>query len=65
MRKEGVVAIVPLHLGDFAVFVVEVAKYKSVSRTRLCACGLYLAIDHVAVLTFGVPDASSDALDAE
>ena len=58
-------AIVLLHLGDFAVFVVEVAKYKSVSRTSLRACRLYLAINHVAVLAFGVSDASSDALDAE
>ncbi len=65
MGQERVVTVVLLQLGDFAVFVVEVAKYKGVSRTSLRASCLNLAINHFTVLAFGVPDASSDALDTE
>ena len=57
--------IVLLHFRDLAVFVVEVAKYKSVSRASLRARRLNLAIDHVAALAFSVSHASSDALYAE
>lgn len=58
-------AVVLLHFGDFAVFVVEVAKYERVSGTCLRASCLNLAVNHFAILTFGVSDASPDALYAE